>query len=146
MDWTDCMKSRFVKQAKSDLNMEKSLAESASRKLKTQAMLALNDTTASSKIVLAYDALRELLEALALSKGFKLYNHECYCAFLSEVMGKSSLGERFDRIRKIRNNINYYGFHVKSDEAEQIISEIESLIAEIGKKQDSKNTNHTDLP
>ena len=41
-----------------------------------------------------------------IQKGFKIYNHECYTAFLKQVIEKSDLGEDFDEIRKIRNAVN----------------------------------------
>jgi len=87
----------------------------------SQELLPLNEITTASKISLAYDSLREVLEALAIKRGFRVYNHECYVAFLKEIMRDSFLGEDFDEIRKLRNEINYYGKDVALGECVRII-------------------------
>ena len=84
----------------------------------------MDDVTAESKLSLAYDSLREILEALSLENGYKIYNHECYTAFLKEILKESGKGDDFDDIRKIRNAINYYGKEVSVEEAETIIKKI----------------------
>lgn len=127
MDWTACKKNRLVKEVKEDKNLIDSLKKSAEKKMKSQELLTLDNDTAAAKTSLAYDSLRELLEALAIKKGFKIYNHECYCAFLKEKVDLSSMGDRFDKIRKIRNDINYYGKDISSEESITIIKEIKEL-------------------
>lgn len=134
MDWTECKNKRFAKEAKTDRNLINSLIKASSKKQQTEKMLKLDDTTATSKLSLAYDALRELLEALAITKGHKIYNHECFCAFLKEVLNESGLGDQFNKIRKIRNAINYYGKDITTEEAEQIINEITALTGKIKQK------------
>jgi len=109
MDWKECVDERIVKEAKSDEDMIKSLLKSSENKMKSERMLKMSEVTAASKLSLAYDSLRELLEALALARGYKVYNHECYTAFLKEVIGESSKGDEFDNIRRARNAVNYYG-------------------------------------
>lgn len=121
MDWKTCCKKYLVKDIKVDKNLISSLISSSSKKDHSQSLLQLNDQTASSKISLAYEALRELLEALAINKGYKIYNHECYCAFLKEILNESQLGDEFDKFRKLRNSINYYGKDIAVDEAKAIL-------------------------
>src|SRR3989338_3792090 len=87
----------------------------------------MDDITAISKISLAYDSLRELLEALALERGYKIYNHECYTAFLKEVIEKSNVGEEFDEIRQIRNAVNYYGKRLLPEDAHKLIEKIKEI-------------------
>jgi len=129
MDWKECKDSRMAKSIKPDMHLVRSLIKSSEKRLKSQDLLELNDITCESKVSLCYDAMRELLEALAVLKGFKIYNHECYCAFLKEVMNKSMLGDLFDRQRKIRNSINYYGDEITIPEAEATIKEIQELVS-----------------
>ncbi|HIG98094.1 TPA: hypothetical protein HA231_01575 [Candidatus Woesearchaeota archaeon] len=132
MDWTACRKNKdLVKEVKPDKNLTASLIKSSAKKLYSESLLELNDDTASSKISLAYDALRELLEASALSRGFKIYNHECYCSFLKEVVNESSLGDEFNEFRKIRNAINYYGKDVTAEEAKLTLEEMKLLIKRV---------------
>ncbi len=134
MDWKNCKKASIVKQVSPDINLANSLLKNSLKKLESQELLPLNETTASSKLSLAYDALRELLEALAALKGFKIYNHECYCAFLKEIMNESLLGDKFDEIRKLRNKINYLGKEVTPEESKHATTQIKELIKEIKNK------------
>jgi len=134
VDWKECIRNNFGKKVKIDKNLIKSLIAGSSRKLYVQALLPLNDKTASSKISLVYDSLRELLEALALLNGCKIYNHECYRAFLKEVLKESYSGDKFDNFRKIRNAINYYGKDVSADEAGPILAEMVEFIKSIKAK------------
>ena len=81
MDWQECCKKRIVKEVQNDQNMIISLLKTSKNKATSEQKLEMNDITAVSKLSLAYDSLRELLEALALQRGYKVYNHECYTAF-----------------------------------------------------------------
>ncbi|MGC9777671.1 MAG: hypothetical protein HZR80_00345 [Candidatus Heimdallarchaeota archaeon] len=124
MDWKACQRSSLVKTIKVDSNLIKSLVKESAKKLRTQNQILLSDESASSKITLAYDAVRMVLDAVAIKCGYKIYNHECFRAFLKEVLKESSLGDEFDKYRKIRNAINYYGKEVLAVVSEKIISEL----------------------
>ncbi len=128
MDWKECCDRRIAKRVGLDKGMIISLAKSSSNKLESESGLPINNVTAASKLSLAYDSLRELLESLALKKGYKVYNHECYAAFLKEVIGESGMGDEFDEIRKLRNAVNYYGKDISAQEAETAIGRIKKLI------------------
>ena len=131
MDFKECIKKRIVKGVCSDGELIKSLLKTSKNKLYSGEKLGLDDITSTSKISLMYDSLRELLEALALKKGFKIYNHECYTSFLKEVVGLDAISEEFDDLRKIRNNINYYGKEISIKEAKQVLEQIKELRSKI---------------
>jgi hypothetical protein len=78
--------------------------------------------------MLIFDALRGILEALSLKRGFKIYNHECYTAFISEILNMSREADIFDNLRKVRNGINYYGKNVSQEEAKSVIGDLIKLI------------------
>ena len=141
MDWIECKNRRIVKEVSKDENLVNSLIESSKHKLSSQEILPLQASTIASKISLAYDSLRELLEVLALKKGFKIYNHECYTAFLKEIIQDSSLGDSFDEIRKLRNSINYYGKQITEKECKISLEEIKNLI----EKTKTLTKNHLQL-
>ena len=134
MDLRECIRNKTIKIIKIDKSLINSLLKTSSMKVKTQEILDLNETTANSKITLTYDALRGLLEALAIAKGYKIYNHECYVPFLKEALNESSLGDKFDKFRKVRNSINYYGKEITIGESEVILKELLSLIKTIRKQ------------
>lgn len=133
MDFSECLKKRIAKGVKIDLELVESLKKTSQNKLDSESKLELSDITASSKISLLYDSLRELLEALAITTGYKIYNHECYTCFLKEVIKESSIGDEFDELRKIRNSINYYANDISIAEARVVLSRIKKLRGDVSK-------------
>ena len=100
------------------------MVKSSENKLKSNERLGIDEFTASTKVSIVYDSLREILEALSIKKGYKIYNHECFRAFLEEICNNKPLSMEFDKFRKIRNAINYYGEGVSITEADFIIKNI----------------------
>ena len=134
MDFRTCTTKRLVKPVRPDTHLYNSLVKSSEKKLKSQKLLILNDDTASSKISLTYDAIRELLEAMTISRGYKIYNHECYTAFLKEIMNESPMGDKFDIFRQIRNDINYYGKDIKSFQAKTLLDDMVKFVEALKSK------------
>lgn len=131
MDFSECIKKRIVKEVKRDEELIKSLLKTSRNKLETEKKLELNEVTSISKISLLYDSLREVLEALAIKKGYKIYNHECHTCFLKEIVNESSKGDEFDELRKIRNALNYYGKDISIEEAKDVLKRLIRLREEI---------------
>ena len=94
MDWKECLKKRIVKEIKKDKNVITSIRETADLKVKSSDFLS--GDLYIGKLTLLYDALREYLECMALEKGYKIYNHECYTAFIKEILNLSKEGDMFD--------------------------------------------------
>src|SRR3989339_843315 len=134
MDWKNCIQKRIAKEIQVDPNLKKALLMASQKKKDTNRLIPLNDTTASTKICIIYDALREILEATAVIKGYKIYNNECYTSFLKEILKESSWGDQFDSIRIIRNDLNYYGKDITANEAKTILQRMEELEEKIKKK------------
>ena len=133
MNWKDCLQKREAKQMKPDMEMAKSLQETSSNKAIASSELKLRLETAAAKISLSYDAVREFLESLSLKKGFKIYNHVCYTIFLKEIIKESDLAEEFDALRKIRNDVNYYGKSISLEEAQHVLTRLNELYKKIKK-------------
>ncbi|MBU0459337.1 MAG: hypothetical protein KJ597_01815 [Nanoarchaeota archaeon] len=131
MDWQECCRKRITKDVQVDEAMITALQKASKNKLESSQQLPLNLTTAASKLSLAYESLRELLEALALQRGYKIYNHECYTAFLKEIVQESYWGDEFDELRKARNAVNYYGKDISPEEAKELLSKIKTLRTKI---------------
>lgn len=132
MDWKECIRQTIAKSVKEDKSLVRSAREIA--KLKVESADALPSHLYIGVISLLYDALREYLECVALEHGYKVYNHECYAAFLKEVINCSREADQFDEIRKVRNGINYYGKKVSREEADAIIRAIRQLIKKFEKE------------
>lgn len=128
IDWRECNLRKLVKPARVDENLIKSLIDSAGSNLSVVKSINQNDLSYSSIVVLAYDSLRMLLEALAIKNGYKIYNHECFTAFLKEIIQRNDLAEKFDPIRLIRNGINYYGKKLNKNEFDLAYNDVLFLI------------------
>ena len=131
MAWRTCVEKNIAKRVSVDEQLIKSLLESSANKRKSAQLLKLSTVTASSRVTLSYDAIREVIEALALKEGYKIYNHECYTSFLDSVLRKEELSAQFDRLRKIRNSINYYGKQLSVADAEELEEEIDPLLDQL---------------
>ena len=59
--------------------------------------------------------------------GYKILSHEAFTYYLIE-RGEDLLASKFDRFRKIRNGINYYGKNVQIEEAKEYSQEMLKLI------------------
>jgi len=127
MRFEEFIKNNFARKANPDKQLIKSLVNTAESDLKYLNKLELTEESARKLTTNYYDILRSLLEAIASSKGYKIYSHEAFTSFLQEL-GENNIAIKFDRIRKTRNNINYYGKSVYLEEAKDIISEIKTLI------------------
>ena len=134
MDWKECKYTGLIKEVKPDKDLINSLISSSKNTLETCKRINFDEITASPKIVLTYSSLRELLEAIAIKKGFKIYNHECFYSFLKEVCKNNSLAIEFNRFRILRNQISYYGKKVSLEESKNIVNGIFSLISKIKKE------------
>jgi uncharacterized protein (UPF0332 family) len=131
MDWKTCTNTKQAKPINPDHELANALEKTSINKSLASHELKLRTETAAAKISLSYDAVRELLEAIALRKGFKIYNHICYTALLKELLNQTAFGEEFDELRKIRNDINYYGKEVSTEEAQSLLQQCEALRHEL---------------
>lgn len=128
IDWEDCKKRRIAKEVNVDTGLVNYIIESAGDREKTTNMLPINNTTKETVVSLMYDVLRELLEALSIKRGYKIYNHECYAPFLRSIIGNEDFSRDFDALRLLRNSINYYGRKISLDESKETLNTIKDLI------------------
>ncbi|RLE44756.1 hypothetical protein DRJ16_01490 [Candidatus Woesearchaeota archaeon] len=134
MNWYLCQEKGFAKKITSDKSLANSLVKTAENQLRTESTIPLSEQTLQSKIILVYSALREILEAIAILHGWKIYNHECFYFFLNEVLKRQTLAEKFNLFRKIRNKICYYGKSVSLTYSENLLSEMRVLIKTLKKE------------
>ncbi|MFT7616303.1 MAG: hypothetical protein ACI8Y7_001134 [Candidatus Woesearchaeota archaeon] len=126
--WSGCLRRNLAKSVSPDTDLIQSLLVSSHNKIRSSQKLPFEDFALSSKIILAYDALREYLEAYSLSCSYKIYNHECYAAFLLETHDLPTIADSFDRLRKIRNRINYYGEEVSLEQTKMLVKDIKDTL------------------
>ena len=82
----------------------------------------------------AYEAMREAADSILYLKGFKSFSHEASIAYLlKEGFNEKDILE-FDRFRRIRNGIKYYGKDCDLSDAEQAIHLADKIISKIKEK------------
>ena len=82
----------------------------------------------------AYESMREAADAVLYLRGFKSFSHEASILYLfKEGFNEQDIME-FDRFRRIRNGIKYYGKDCDKLDAEQAIQLADKIITRIKEK------------
>jgi hypothetical protein len=123
MDLAECKRKGLVRPAKKNRGLAKSLLEMSMTKENAVKDSRLSEKNISAYIPMAYDSLREVLEAICIMHGYKVTSHVCIEKLLVSIHPWVSFRE-FDRFRHIRNSINYYGKKIGLDEGREIINKI----------------------
>jgi hypothetical protein len=137
MRFEDFIKKGQVKHTSKDIQLIKALINTADQDLEFLKQLALTIISARKIISNYYDVLRSILEAIVSLDGYKVYSHEAFTYYLKEKEEEDS-AIKFDRFRKIRNSINYYGKEIKPVEAKEIVDDIIKLVDKMKSKLSKK--------
>lgn len=127
MRFKDFIERSLVRKSSRDVSLAKSLVFTAENDLQFLRRLEINKSSARKIMSNYYDILRSILEAISILDGFKIYSHEAFTYYLKEK-GENLIAEKFDRFRRIRNNINYYGKDISVEEVEENSKEMVKLI------------------
>ncbi len=127
MKLQEFIKKGLVRKSTKDLSLSKSLILTANIDLRFLKNLEINDDSARKIMTNYYDVLRSLLEAISCLEGYKIYSHEAFF-FLLKEKGENQIAQKFDRFRKIRNSINYYGKNISIEEVKENKEEIIKII------------------
>ena len=110
-----------------------SLFTSSIQAIETASVIPLNQNTLKSILRELYEGVREYCEAIGYLKGYKFLDHESISYFLRDILKEQSTFMKFDRYRKLRNGINYYGEDIDIETVKEAIIEIPKLIKELEK-------------
>jgi len=110
-----------------------SLFNSSIQAIETARVIQLNQNTLKSILRELYEGLREYCEAIGYLKGYKFLDHESIGYFLKDILKEPSVSAKFDRYRRLRNGINYYGEDIDIETVKEAIIEIPNLIKELEK-------------
>lgn len=116
----------------------KSLFVSAEQAIATVRQIPLNRQTCKTILRELYEGLREVCEGVGYCLGFKFRDHESIAFFLLEVLGERSISKKFDRYRRLRNGINYYGNELDLETVREALVEIPLIIAKIRERGSSQ--------
>jgi hypothetical protein len=123
MDFQQGLNDGIIRNIPPNNARARNLAKSSINTLRTAIGIKLDKQSAQTIIRDLYESLRQMIEAIGYSNGYKFSNHEILKSFL-EMLGEKKFAETFDRYRKIRNGINYYGDEVSLETAAKARKEI----------------------
>lgn len=130
----DFIRSGKVRKGSPDIALAKSLMEMSATGLTFISKVAITEQNASPVLVNYYEALREICEAICAKEGYKVYSHEAFTDFLKEKLGEERIAETFDRLRRLRNGVNYYGDQVSAAEALAAANDAKRIVNELKTK------------
>jgi len=122
-----------IKSVPIDLNRSKSLIKSSNQAIQTAKIINLNPITAKSIFRELYESLREFCEAIGYSKGYKFSSHFAITLFIKDILNEETISLKFDRYRKLRNKINYYGHEIDIETVKSALIEMPKIIIELKK-------------
>ena len=134
MKFEDYIKRKIVKRTTRDRQLIKSIIKAVESDLKFFEKSEITEESSRKIVSNYYDILRELLEAMANNDNYKIYSHEAFAQYPEEIKKEANIAHKFDRFRKIRNNINYYGARVSVEEAKEYKKEILSILTILKEK------------
>lgn len=131
MNWKYYLERGEVKEIEPDIEKAKGCLNIADRRLKLVDQNPLDDDNAPVILCELYEALLQTCHAILFTRGFKAYPHEAVTTFLAEVLNKPKESDVFDRYRKQRNLITYYGKTISKEYVATAKEEILALIKEL---------------
>jgi len=133
MKFEDFIEKGLVRKTSKDKSLVRALLQNSKKDIEFLNGLKINEKSVRKIMTNFYDVLRSILEAVSVIKGYKIYSHEAYIYFLKEIK-ENLLAIKFDRFRRIRNSINYYGKDISIEETKENIYEIKKMINILIKK------------
>jgi len=133
MDLEECFQKGLIKKTEVNENLINSLIEMSQINESAVRKANIDNVNISAYVSLAYDSLREAMEAICISKGYKVLSHICIGELLKSLLKEFEF-EEFDRLKWIRNSINYYGTKVEFKQGKEIINKIFTMKNNLIKK------------
>ena len=110
-----------------------SLFKSSIQAIETARIIRINQNALKSILRELYEGRREYCEAIGYLKGYKFLDHESIGYFLKDILKEQSLSMKFDRYRRLRNGINYYGEDVDIETIKEALTDIPEIVKRLEK-------------
>jgi uncharacterized protein (UPF0332 family) len=133
VSFQDSINDGFSKVVKQDKIRANSLLNSSKQAIITARTIPLNKDSLKSIFRELYEGLRQQLEAIGYLKGYKFNSHECISYFISDILADKKAAIQFDRYRKLRNGINYYGDDIEETTVKEALRDIPILMKRLEK-------------
>ena len=134
MNFEEALRRGQIRKSRADKYLARSLFYSSKNAILSADMLRINKITSASILREYYEALRQICESIIALKGFQTHSHEAITIFLREQLSERKISIIFDRYRKLRNMINYYGRTVSVVDIENAKTEIANSVNILKKK------------
>lgn len=133
-DFSFFVAAKAVKKQTSDIHQAKALIREGLERLELAKSIIISQ---KPKYALenAYEAVRECIDAILISEGYKSYSHEASISYLSNLGFSVSEIAAIDRMRKQRNGIKYYGENATKEEALEAIETAKLTIPKLLQKR-----------
>ena len=128
MNFESCLNNKTAKKIDADLLRAKSMFISSEQAIYTVRLIPLSDKTSKSIFRELYEALKETFEAIGYIKGYKFLDHASIFYFIKDFLKKENLSNMFDRYRKLRNGINYYGESISLESVKESLEDIPETV------------------
>jgi len=133
MNFENSLREGKVKKVTPNKIRASSLLKSSTQAIETAKAIQLSTNTSKTILREFYEGLREYCEAIGYLDGYKFLDHESIGFFIRDILKEQSLFKKFDRYRKLRNGINYYGEDIDIETLKEAITEIPEMIKELKK-------------
>jgi hypothetical protein len=110
-----------------------SIFKSSRQAIETAQNIPLTQNSLKSVLRELYEGLREYCEAIGYLNGYKFLDHESIGYFLRDILMEQTMFAKFDRYRKLRNGISYYGEEVDIETVKEAVEEVPRLIKALEK-------------
>ena len=131
MNFELSLRTRKAKRTPPNKLRASSIINSSAQAIETAKSIPLKIQTSKTIFRELYEGLREYCEAIGYLKGYKFLDHESIGFFLRDVLKEQSIYQKFDRYRKLRNRINYYGGDIDIETVKEAIINIPRLIKDL---------------
>jgi len=128
MNFIQCIENGRVKKVKINTIRAKSLRKASNQAINVAKNIQLCDKTSKTILRELYEGLRQFFEAIGFELGYKFMDHESIGFFIRDQLGKISIYKKFDRHRKLRNGINYYGNSIEIQTVRDSLIDIPNII------------------
>ncbi|MEK6824175.1 MAG: hypothetical protein AABY06_04015 [Nanoarchaeota archaeon] len=123
------IKNRKVRIVQINLARVKSLIKSSQEAIANAQEISLKEGKQKTILRELYEGLRQFCEAIGYSQGYQFLDHESLTFFINDILRENFLASKFDRYRKIRNGINYYGNELELLIVKDALLEIPKMIS-----------------
>lgn len=133
MSFDECLKEGKARKIPPDSIRAKAMIKSSEQALATARLIPLAKDSLKTIFRELYEGLREYCEAMGYLAGYKFLDHLSITYFLKDILKEETISSKFDRCRKLRIGINYYGSDIDIESVKEALIEIPKIINQLKK-------------